>query len=88
MLFENELERKINKKPMGGSLGKFSAVLFPSARLQKRERGRVKQQLWRGRSTKKGRGWTYIESRSRKIESQTEGGMLHDLLSARVRGRK
>lgn len=42
MPFENELERKINKKSMGGSLGKFSAVLFLSARLQKRER--VKEQ--------------------------------------------
>ena len=38
MLFENQLERKINKKPMGGSLGKFRAVLFLSARLQKSER--------------------------------------------------
>lgn len=40
---KNELERKINMKPMGGSLGNFGAFLFLSARLQKS--ARVKEQI-------------------------------------------
>lgn len=44
MRFENELERKINKELKGGSLGKFSAFLFLSARLQKSKRVKEESQ--------------------------------------------
>lgn len=40
-------------------------------------------ELWKGRSRKRGRGWIYIASRSRKIDgkSDREREMVHELLS-------
>lgn len=72
---KNELERKTNKRPMGGSLGKFSTVLFLSARLQKTEgeRERAKRaELWKGRGTERGRGWTCLARKGRKIDKKSD----------------
>lgn len=55
-LFKNRLERKINIKSKGGSLGKFSVLLFVPAPLQKnkkvKESSRREEEAWRkeGRS--------------------------------------
>lgn len=73
---KDELERKTNTGQTrgcwkGGSLGKFSAVLFLSARLQKTapERGSGvgrALELWKGRDTTRGRGRIYLASGRQK----------------------
>lgn len=69
----------VKRRGGGGSLGKFSAVLFLSARLQKaaaeRESGVGRaRELWKGRGTTRGRGGIYLASGRRKNRQKVRPG--------------
>ena len=74
MLFENELERKVNKKSMGGSLGKFNAFRFLSAQLQKGERGseRKSRVMERKKHDKRKRLDIHSKKKQKNRKSDTE----------------
>lgn len=87
MPFERELERKINKKPMGSSLGKLSGFLFLSARLQKSEGRRERRsRVMEKNKHDKGKRLDIQSKKQKNRESDRErlcwfGGIRYSLFS-------